>query len=203
MGYSSYAGAIDAAASQYGVPSNLLAAQIGVESGYNPSAFNVSSGATGIAQILPSTAANPGYGLASVNPNDPNASIGFAAAYDSVMYALTGSWTGALQRYGSLPSDGSAGTTAQQQLAAIAAGADGNGISAADIASAAGVGTSEIGQLAPGTAGVTSTSNCGYNPGCYLTALGGWIGQYLTGGAFIVVGLILLLGAIYLFGKQS
>lgn len=91
--------AVDAA-NRYGVPPDLFLQQINQESGFDPYAVNPRSGATGIAQIKPSTAANPGYGIAPVDPNDPLASLDFAAHYDSVLYGQTGSWSDTLTRYG-------------------------------------------------------------------------------------------------------
>lgn len=75
-----YLPAIYNAAAEYNVDPEMLANQIGAESSFNPNAVS-STGAVGIAQILPSTAANPGYGVSPVDPTDPNASINFAAAY--------------------------------------------------------------------------------------------------------------------------
>lgn len=91
--------AVDAA-NRYGIPPDLFLRQINQESGFNPAAYNPSSGATGVAQIVPSTAANPGYGISPVDPNDPMASLDFAAHYDSVLYGKTGSYTGMLNSYG-------------------------------------------------------------------------------------------------------
>lgn len=88
-----------AAANTYGVPANLFTWQIGQESGFNPNAFNSTSGATGIAQFLPSTAADPGYGVTPFDPTDPNASLYAAAQYDAALYQKTGSWDAALQAY--------------------------------------------------------------------------------------------------------
>jgi hypothetical protein len=88
------------AANQWGVPADLFVQQIGQESGFNPDAVNASSGATGIAQFLPSTAANAGYGIAPFDPTDPVASLNAAAQYDKSLYQQTGSWAGALSAYG-------------------------------------------------------------------------------------------------------
>jgi Transglycosylase SLT domain len=86
-------------AQQYGVPIQLLVDQITAESDWNPDAVS-SSGAEGIAQILPSTAADPGYGIAPVDPTDPVASLAFAAQYDAALYAANGdSWVAALTAY--------------------------------------------------------------------------------------------------------
>lgn len=93
-----YAQAVQAA-NNWGVPPSLFVQQIGAESGFNPSAYNSKSGATGIAQFLPSTAAQAGYGIPSFDPTDPNASLDAAAHYDAALYQKTGSWSGALGAY--------------------------------------------------------------------------------------------------------
>lgn len=61
--------------------SHQMANLIGGESSFDASAKNSSSSATGIAQILAGTAKNPGSGLSSVDPSDPEASILFAGKY--------------------------------------------------------------------------------------------------------------------------
>ncbi len=64
-----YMNAVKAASVKYGVPSQLLAAQIQAESGWNPNAKS-GAGAVGISQFMPGTA--KGFGL---DPTDPIASI--------------------------------------------------------------------------------------------------------------------------------
>jgi hypothetical protein len=104
-GTSAYTPLIEQSAAQYGVPAAVLYWQLNQESGLNPDAAPSSTGAVGIAQILPSTAADPGYGVTPISdPSDPNQAIPFAAAYDAALYQQTGSWTGALTRYGTLAS---------------------------------------------------------------------------------------------------
>lgn len=96
----------DGYAMQYGVPSDLFRSVIGAESSWNPYAYNLASGAAGLAQVLPSTAADPGYGVAPVtNPYDPRQALRFAASYLAALRQRFGSWTAALQRY-----SGSSGT---------------------------------------------------------------------------------------------
>ena len=75
---------IDGAAASSGVPRAQLAAALMKESSGDPNAVNPSSGASGIAQILPSTAAQPGYGVAPISvadTKDPTKAIPFAANY--------------------------------------------------------------------------------------------------------------------------
>ena len=72
-----------------GHPENALSAQqiaqqIGIESGYDTSAVS-KKGATGIAQIMPATAKDPGYGIGTVDPNDPHAAIQWAGTYDGTL----------------------------------------------------------------------------------------------------------------------
>lgn len=67
--------------------------QIQAESGFNPNARN-SSGASGIAQFIPSTAAEFG-----IDPLDPVAALQAAAQYDAQLMARTGSLVGTLTAY--------------------------------------------------------------------------------------------------------
>lgn len=82
------------AAEKSGHPENALsiqelANQIGGESSFDPNAVNPKAvngeHAAGIAGILPSTAKQPGYGLAAVDLTDPHAAIQFAGAYDGAV----------------------------------------------------------------------------------------------------------------------
>lgn len=119
---------------KYGIPGGLLNNLLGVETGftYSPTTYNASSGASGIAQVLPSTAADPGYGASPLaNPWDPYASIDFAGQYLSGLYQSVGSWAGAVNAYGTTqPYGGSGGlTTAQSDLLAQAQSADLGGAS--------------------------------------------------------------------------
>jgi soluble lytic murein transglycosylase-like protein len=72
----SYAPAIDAAANRNGIDPLLLQSLIQQESGFDPNATS-SSGAQGLTQLMPSTAA----GLGVTNPYDPAQSIEGGAKY--------------------------------------------------------------------------------------------------------------------------
>lgn len=85
------------AANKYGVPVNMFLWQIGKESSWNPNAKNPKSSATGIAQFTAATAKD-----FNLNPLDPYASLDAAAKYDAMLYKKTGSWQGALEKYGTL-----------------------------------------------------------------------------------------------------
>ena len=56
-----YQGYVDHAAQVLGIPASVVAAQIGLESSWNPNAVSP-AGAVGIAQFLPSTFASYGKG---------------------------------------------------------------------------------------------------------------------------------------------
>jgi hypothetical protein len=101
MSDSLYAEAI-AAANQYGVPQQLFLDQINAESGFDPNVPPSATGALGLGQILPSTAANPGLSMAGIDPSglsDPATNLAFAAQYDAALYRQTGSWEGAMEAY--------------------------------------------------------------------------------------------------------
>lgn len=93
--------AIAKASQQTGVPTGLLSAIALQESAGDPNARNASSGATGLFQILPSTAASPGYGVAPFvgNLTDPDSSALFAAQYLSAQDKRLGSWDAAVSQY--------------------------------------------------------------------------------------------------------
>lgn len=84
---------LDAAAAS-SVPADTLARLIYTESRFRPNAYNASSGATGIAQFLPATAAAQGF-----DPTDPVASIWGAAAYLDYLYQKFNTWYYAVAAY--------------------------------------------------------------------------------------------------------
>lgn len=94
-----YAAAIAQAEAKYGLPPNLLARQLDIESDHY--AVDVvaghrtsSAGAVGIAQFVPATAAELG-----VDPTNPFSAIDGAARYMRVLYEKFGSWEAALAAY--------------------------------------------------------------------------------------------------------
>jgi hypothetical protein len=97
-GFQTYSPFAIQTANTYGIPTNIFLNQIAEESGYSTSRVSP-VGASGIAQIMQSTASSPGYGVSAVDPSDPYASIDFMAQYDAAMYKRTGSWSGALAAY--------------------------------------------------------------------------------------------------------
>ena len=106
-----YAALIAAAAERWGVPPELLAAQINAESGFNPNAVSP-AGAIGIAQFMPSTAQSMG-----VNPRDPASAIDGMAHLMSNYFKKYGSWTDALVAYHDGPGGvGSPGPAAQKYV---------------------------------------------------------------------------------------
>jgi len=70
-----YGGTVAAAAKKYGIPADVLAGLLQQESAWNPNAYNTSSGATGIAQIVPKWHPDITPGV------DPHADIMYAASY--------------------------------------------------------------------------------------------------------------------------
>ena len=96
-----------AAARRYGVPEDLFLRLVQQESGWNPSARS-HKGATGLAQLMPGTAAKLG-----VNPHDPVENLHGGARYLRMMYNQFGNWSlalaaynagpGAVQKYGGIP----------------------------------------------------------------------------------------------------
>lgn len=89
-----YLQAIRNAEAANGMPRNLLARQLWQESRYNPNAVNRWSGAQGIAQFMPATAAS--FGIDAFNPYQ---AIDAAGRYMADLYGRTGSWLLALAAY--------------------------------------------------------------------------------------------------------
>ena len=96
-----------AAARKYGIPEDLFLRLVQQESGWNPRARS-HKGATGLAQLMPGTAAKLG-----VNPHDPVENLHGGARYLRMMYNQFGNWNlalaaynagpGAVQKYGGVP----------------------------------------------------------------------------------------------------
>lgn len=86
-----------AAARKHGVPEDLFLRLVQQESGWNPHAVS-HAGATGLAQLMPGTAAKLG-----VDPSDPQQNLDGGARYLSMMYSKFGSWRLALAAYNAGP----------------------------------------------------------------------------------------------------
>lgn len=86
-----------AMARKHGVPEDLFLRLVQQESGWNASARS-HKGATGLAQLMPGTAARLG-----VNPNDPKQNLEGGARYLRQMYNTFGSWRLALAAYNAGP----------------------------------------------------------------------------------------------------
>lgn len=83
------------AAAAAGVPLALFTAQAQQESGLNPAAYNAKSGATGLLQLEPVTAASLGV----TNSLDPVQNANAGAQYLAQLYNRFGSWDEALAAY--------------------------------------------------------------------------------------------------------
>lgn len=87
-------GLLAGAEAKYGLPAGLLVRQAWQESRFNPSAVNAWSGAKGLMQFMPATAAEWG-----VSVFDPASSADGAARYMVWLYNKLGSWSLALAAY--------------------------------------------------------------------------------------------------------
>lgn len=92
-GQAPYDSLINDAAAEFGVPAGLLAADLFVESSFNPKALSP-AGAQGIAQFMPETAKQ--YG---VDVHSPASSIRGQAHYLRDLFDQLGSWDAALEAY--------------------------------------------------------------------------------------------------------
>lgn len=86
-----------AAATKHGIPEDLFLRLVQKESGWNPQAVSP-KGATGLAQLMPDTAARLG-----VDPTDPVDNLNGGARYLRMMYDRYGSWRLALAAYNAGP----------------------------------------------------------------------------------------------------
>ena len=86
-----------AAARKHGVPEDLFLRLVQQESGWNPYAVS-HAGATGLAQLMPGTAAKLG-----VDPKDPHQNLDGGARYLAMMYSKFGTWRLALAAYNAGP----------------------------------------------------------------------------------------------------
>jgi len=106
-------------AKQQGIPVQYFLNLIDRESQFDPTAVNKVSGATGLGQILPSTAAKPGYGIDPVDPStltDPLTNLNLAASYLKARAPVGADgkpdWVGAADVYGTTSLQGNLGNTA-------------------------------------------------------------------------------------------
>ena len=107
-GVSVYGEAALAAAKKYNIPPDLFFRLIEQESKWNPNAKNAGSGASGLTQIIESTAGDPGYKTAPLKSwsnvfSDTDEQLRFGAQYLSGLYNNFGSWPLALAAYNGGP----------------------------------------------------------------------------------------------------
>ena len=182
------------AAATYNVPTALALDLFSAESGNDPNAVNPTSGALGLGQILPSTAANPGYGISPLtNPFDPTANANFALAYLSALYHKLGSWVAAVTAYrGTDPGTGMTAATDPNYAATYQAAqmADAGTLGMASALSAPNFETQAT--TAPQT--IKNTN---------LTPSLSSIGSYLYRGGLIVLGIGLVLVAVMALARRS
>ena len=100
MNYGELAASI---AREYGLNPEIFVRQMMQESGLNPDAVSP-AGAVGIAQIMPATARDPGYGIAPISDlRDPEESLRFGAQYMRAMLDKYGDYGLALAAYNAGP----------------------------------------------------------------------------------------------------
>lgn len=173
--------------SAYGLPAGLTSAVIQNESAWNPAAYNPASGATGLGQFLPSTAANPGYGALPFDPTNPQNSINGVSSYLSGLHNALGSWTAALNQYsGGAPY----GQAIGQSLDA------GNGVPASTGGAQTG-GGSWLSNLFGGASALNTGNYSAGDAGGIVGQYGGASGGLLSGlGNILSDGFMLLLAVI-------
>lgn len=90
-------------AREYGLDPEIFVRQMVQESGLDPDVVSP-RGAVGIAQIMPDTARDPGYGISPIeDPTDPEESLRFGAEYMRAMLDRYGDYGLALAAYNAGP----------------------------------------------------------------------------------------------------
>jgi len=190
-----YQTAIDAANAN-GIPPSLFLAQIAQESSFNPSAVN--GNAWGIAQFQPSTAEQ--YGVS--NPFDPSQSLYGAAAYDASLFQKSGSYTDMLRGYGTLPTDPTAPlSSGQSALLQVAQAADtGTQLTPEQQSIEQGIFGTIPGLFVNPNDSVTGWGGIGNATGDAIgnAVSGGWLNQYFIRGAVILLGIIFVIGGVFM-----
>lgn len=92
-----YLAMAEAAAGKFGVPKDLFARLVQIESNWNPAAISP-KGAIGLAQLMPATAASLG-----VDPTDPQANLEGGALYLKQQFLRFRSWKLAVAAYNAGP----------------------------------------------------------------------------------------------------
>lgn len=98
MAVSDWADLIGRASQSSGVPASIISGVMQQESGGNASRIGA-AGEIGLMQVMPSTAAQPGYGVSSFNAYTPESNVMGASAYLAGLYNHYGSWDSALSAY--------------------------------------------------------------------------------------------------------
>lgn len=226
-----YLGQIDAASAKYGVDPHLIANQIGAESSFNPNAVS-STGAQGLSQILPSTAANPGFGVAPISdPFNPSQAIDFQVAYTQARGGYTAAGLAAY----------SGGDYSPQTTQNILDGSGGGGIGqysqtglgedlsndnpssqlwdsgnasnplVVNMGTPTGSGGAGLGSVTTSGPGVGSVQSVSVSPSASLvgdtSAAGTSIANWLTNAGItlglVLLGLVFIAAGLFLFGHQN
>ena len=160
-----------AADTLYGFPAGTMAAL-----GTSESSQGTNMGGIGnIFQVVSSTAANPGYGLSSVDGNSATSAGGY----------LNGIWQ----------SLGGSMSVFPQAISQYQGGAAPNAAMSSFLASQG---------MTPASGGASNaTGGTAASPATWFSDLTTWIGGYASRGALILLAIFLLLGAVYLFALRT
>lgn len=191
-----YPMAVDAA-NRYGVPADYFASIIRQESNWNPLAHKTTTGASGLGQVLASTARDPGYGIPSLADRfDPASNLDFSANYLSKLKSRYGSWAGAIKAY-----SGSANPYGGRIDSAIQA-ADAGGGGAVSRANPS-VTQDGSGVAGGGAASASPDSGITANPATWLPGAGNYLSAVAGRLGLFVLAVLFISGAIGLFALQS
>jgi hypothetical protein len=159
------------------------------ESSFNPNAVGPTND-LGIAQFIPSTAASLG-----VNPLDPTSSINGAAQLLANNYAQTGNWFQAVQLYNGSLSNPATTTYANNVFSNLPNfGGNAQSLLGAGAAAVATGGASLGSAAGNASSGIT---------GGVLNTISKWFGGFENDAVFFIVGIVLFIGAVYMFAVSQ
>lgn len=170
-----------AADAQYGLPAGTMEYIGTKESSQGSNLGSIGN----IFQVVPSTAIQPGYGLLSVDGNDPSSTAAYVAALRN---ANGGSLSAALSQYSGGAYDGS-------DMSTVLGSATQTSASSGSTSSTSSLLNTNVGNLLGGSVG-QAVSNLTTSNGSAATQIGSWLGLTISGTdlLFIIVA-IMLIGA--------
>lgn len=194
---------------QTGLPVDYVLGQAGLESGWGTSNaavtgnnfFGISPGGT-LASYASPSAGFAAYGSLVSTPNYSSAIAAAAAGGSAQQIAQSMNDSG----YSTTPDYAarvSSAVSAVDSALGINGGGTANITPSGGSTDVAGGTSAASGGSTGGTTSTSAASGCGFNPLCWLSGLGTYLAGFATRGALILLAILLLLGAVYLFASRT